>query len=604
MKRIVDKSWFFLIEFLCITLAVVLWSKIPRLSWQPLLVAIAPLILRISAGNSPTVRTPFDLSIVIFLLTAGVGVWAAYAPENAWTKFWLILASILFYYLLARQPINNIWIAACILCLMGFGIGIFYFLSNNWETQPQKFQILSQFGIGWMRIRPNLGLEAMPLNDFAGIANLALPFSIALTLDWWRRKSILWSLLFGLMSGLILATILISASRGAWIAVGVTAGLWLLWELTGKLVNRLPVFRKFLFVLSMGLLVCLATGHLWSVMNGRLSQVAIGQGGASDSDQRFHIYWSDIELIKDVPFTGSGLDSFPGLYSSYIMINPNYILGYGHNSFLDATLQQGILGGAILLWIYLGSILCLINRQTTAGHSLLWKAILSCLLIIIFQGFVDDIVYRTIYIPLLFFVPGLTVGLAASGKPVLNGFKWESLQIRRWLVPILIALGIILIGTIALRRPLLSAWYTDLGAVEMAKVELSGFPTSIWDEGQHADLLSPAESLFKRALIYEPTNPGANYRLGLIAMIKRDFSDAVIHLQIAYVGDPYHRGILKTLGLSYIWNGQIEAAIPLLSLIPESDYEVENYTYWWSRLGRPDLAAYAEQYLALVESGQ
>ena len=137
----------------------------------------------------------------------------------------------------------------------------------------------------------------------------------------------------------------------------------------------------------------------------------------------------------------------------------------------------------------------------------------------------------------------------------------------------------------------------------MAKVELADFPTGSWDEGQPEDLYSPAEALFQRALTYEPANPRAHYRLGLIAMLKRDFPAAVNHLEIAYQGDPYHRGMIKALGLSYLWNGQIEASLPLLSLIPESNQEVEVYTWWWGEQNRPDLATNAEQYLELVGSG-
>jgi len=140
--------------------------------------------------------------------------------------------------------------------------------------------------------------------------------------------------------------------------------------------------------------------------------------------------------------------------------------------------------------------------------------------------------------------------------------------------------------------------------VEMAKVELSDFPTGIWDEGQHAALLSPAASLFQQALKFDPANPRARYRLGLIAMSHREFPIAVEHLQIAYLGDPYHRGVLKALGFSYIWNGQVDAALPLLSLIPESNQELANYSSWWREFNRPDLAAYADQYLELVESRQ
>jgi hypothetical protein len=84
---------------------------------------------------APIKRTPLDVPIALFLISSCVGVWAAYQPENAWTKFWLILASILFYYLITRQNVNTLYHTAGILSLLGLGIGIFFFLSNNWVEQ-------------------------------------------------------------------------------------------------------------------------------------------------------------------------------------------------------------------------------------------------------------------------------------------------------------------------------------------------------------------------------------------------------------------------------------------------------------------------------------
>ena len=169
-------------------------------------------------------------------------------------------------------------------------------------------------------------------------------------------------------------------------------------------------------------------------------------------------------------------------------------------------------------------------------------------------------------------------------------------------MPVLISLLAILAGLTVFNQPLRSAWYTNLGAVEMAKVELANFPTGTWNEDQNSNLYTTAQALFNQALEYEPMNPRAHYRLGLIAMSKRNFGAAVTHLEIAHRGDPYHRGMLKALGLAYVWNGQVADAVPLLSLIPESNQELAIYPWWWREQNRPDLATFAEQYLALAVS--
>jgi O-antigen ligase len=603
MKRVVDDSRFFILELICLTVSAALWIVFPKLSWQPLFVLIAPLFIRGIARTPVFVRTPFDVPVLIFLITAGIGIWTAYQSANAWIKFWLILIAVLAYYSIARQPEDNLWIVAGLLSLMGLGISFYFFLSNNWEVQQIKFQVLNQIGIAWMHLRPDLPLTAIHPNDVAGLTGLSLPFSIALMIRYFRRKSILACILFGLAATLSFITIIMSSSRGAWMALFVTIGLWLLWELINRSKYITKRSTKSLFILLVFGSIIVLTFYVWVSLRGRLIETAIGLPNVSVADQRYHVFLSDFELIRDVPITGGGLDSFPGLYSNYILLDPNYILGYGHNIFLDATLQQGILGGMMLIWIYLGSVILLFLLPTFPQHNLLRFAIISSLLIIIVHGQVDDLVYRSWYVPLAFLVPGMAVSLARlfNPKPITIG---RYLKNKKVLFPAISIIALVFSGLILFKKPFLSAWFTDLGAVEMAKVELSNFPTGTWDEGQHVDLLFPAESLFNRALSYQPDNPQANYRLGLINMQNRDFSSAVAHLQIAYLGDPYHRGIIKALGLSYVWNGQIEGAIPLLSLIPESSQELSVYSWWWREQNRPDLAAQAQQYLTLAESGK
>lgn len=594
----IDTAWFYYLELSCIFLAAVLWSKFPGFNWQPLLIAIAPLVIRITAGQYPIKSTPLDIPIFLFLLTAGVGIWAAYRPENAWIKFWLILASILFYYLIARQNVNHLYHTAGLLSLLGLGVGVFFFLSNNWEEQQVKFQLISRIGEFWMQIRPDFNLIALHPNDVAGIASIAVPFSLALTLEYCKRKSAVRIILFGFISVVILATILLSSSRGAWMAISMTAGLLILWEVTKRLSKIIKLTPRILYPVLLVIFGFLLVGTLWISLHGRTNQIVIGNSNGSVSENRFHVFWSTLELIKDVPFTGSGLDSFSGLYSNYILIIPNYFLGYAHNIFLDISLQQGILGGLVFFWIYFGSILLLLLHPPQSMNSILHKAVLSSLLIIIFHGLVDVIVYRTIFTALLFFVPGMAVGLSLRYRSEIpSKIQKDKKQLRQVTLPAFTVIGVILLGTFAFTKPVQAAWYTNLGSIEMAKVELADFPTGTWDEGHKTDLLSHAESLLQKALEFDPANPGANYRLGLIAMLKRDYLVAINRQEIAYRGNPNHRGIIKALGYSYLWQGQIDAAQRLLTQLPETEHEVGNYISWWRVNRRPDLAFDAEKYL-------
>jgi O-antigen ligase len=549
-------------------------------------------------------RLLFDILVAIFLSTAGLGVWVAYQQTNALRAFGFLIAAAVLFLVLSRMSGRYLWWVAGLLSGLGLSTVIYFLLSNNWVEQTQKFQLLSQIGELWMQFRPNLALKSMNPNDIAGLTGLTLPFSIALTLKSHSTKFKSGTLLFGLISLLTLSAILFTQSRGSFTAIAVTIGLWALWIMIRSVAPKRAVFQRIILGAILAIMATSVFVILWMNIQGRMTNLSIGSESASISDQRFHVFLSDIELIKDVPFSGAGLASFPGLYSSYILINPNYILGYGHNIFLDAALQQGILGGLVLLMIYLGSILWLALHPVNPAQSLLRIAVLSSLLIILIHSLTDNIVYRSYYTPLLFVVPGMAVGLMGSRKRKTSGINPKDKPVRRLIIPGAVILGLLVVSLLAFRRPILSAWYTNLGAVEMAKVELADFPTNIWDEGQHTTQLATAESLFYQALDYEPENPRAHYRLGLIALSKRDFPEAVEHLEMAHQGDPYHRGMLKALGLAYVWNGQVADAVPLLSLIPEARQELSIYPWWWQEHDRPDLAAYAQQYLAMVGTGQ
>ena len=135
-----------------------------------------------------------------------------------------------------------------------------------------------------------------------------------------------------------------------------------------------------------------------------------------------------------------------------------------------------------------------------------------------------------------------------------------------------------------------AAWYANLGAVQMSQVELKDFPTGQWATSEIVPRLQMADTTLHSALQYDSRNQTANYRLGLISMLRRDFKTATANLETAYQEEPNHRGIIKSLGYCYVWLGDMDKARLLLKRIPEAQYEMSVYIWWWGTQGRPDLS--------------
>jgi lipopolysaccharide biosynthesis regulator YciM len=140
-----------------------------------------------------------------------------------------------------------------------------------------------------------------------------------------------------------------------------------------------------------------------------------------------------------------------------------------------------------------------------------------------------------------------------------------------------------------------AAWYANLGAVQMAKVELAGFPTNEWTDPAIVPELEDANMTLRSALQANPMNQTANHRMGLISMLHGDFLSASEYLERAHAAAPDHRGIVKSLGYSYLWLGDLEKALLLLETIPEAKDELDVYVWWWDTQGRHDLSVNASQ---------
>ena len=594
--------WFPIIELSCAGLATVLWEIGSMSVYLPLLIALAPWVIRFAVGSSPFKSWGIDIALALFIITAAVTAWLAYDQPAAIYKFWLLVAAVLLFYAFANQPESNLWMLAGLICLVGIGFAVYYLLTNDWGIYPSKIEFLNRVGLGWMDIRPTIQSKRIHPNITAGIIGMTLPLLLALGLTAWREKK--WLRLAGISLGLLLLVVvfLLIASRHSLVAISITAVIGLIWLASVYLAGALHWKRWSVFglILILGMVI----GGVVAASNpGIVQKVVALPIAAGDTVNRLEVTQGAFSVIGDYPYSGAGLESFPGQFSIYYLITPNYIIPHSYNLYLDVASEQGIIAALSLLWVMLLSIILLLiyGKSLALPLSTLRWAVLASFLVVAVHSFFDDIIYDYSQAPLLLLLPGMAVALAAPGLAEASERRKRRLKRQVYMGAGVTILAMLLVG-IFNYHTFLAEWYANIGALQMARVELSewDWDNSGWKYNERVEVLEPAEKMFERALEYDPGNKTANHRLGLISIFRHNYPAAIDYLSKAYEKDPGHRGIVKALGLSYIWNGQFNQALPLLDQIPETREEMGIYrSYWWAH-GREDLASNAATFLSLL----
>jgi hypothetical protein len=308
------------------------------------------------------------------------------------------------------------------------------------------------------------------------------------------------------------------------------------------------------------------------------------------------LFSRSLYLVADFPITGGGLGSFPGLFSQYLLNIPYYYLPNSHNLFLDVAIEQGLIGGLLFLFFYTA---CLWSASGSVAigrgdQGFQWILIFS-LLVAIVHGMVDNYLYNGTGSMFSLFL----VGLSMNERRYDEAYTGFGLSPGRAGV-LAMVLSIMMF---AVQNPLRSVWYANVGAIQLAKTELDGFPNNGWTGSEIVPRLSPAESTLRYSLHFDRDNRTAHHRLGLISMMRADFESASRHLEIAHEQAPGHRGIIKSLGYCYVWLGNLDDAQRLLSQIPEAKDELGVYVWWWSERGRNDLSDDAFRMISRLGSG-
>lgn len=586
-RAIINSPRFALVELLIVAISGAALCLTPRIGAWAVAASLFPWGFKFAVGAPLFRRARVDLLIAVFTLTAFTGLWASYNRTDALYKLYFLLIGLALYFALRSQPKDNwIWVS---LIFFGIGVGIagYFFLTHDFVAVPRRVEIVNVVGRWIMWLRPELGLRAMHPNYVAGFAAIGAPFGFYLLLEgnsrFFRASRIRWLIVIGLL--LILSAIVMTTSRGILMAIVAAIGLGILWRIARMVSGRLTVGKEAVFPI---LMLAYLAAIVFFLYQGP-AQLPEGDTGYYGNGSRGELVSRSIYLVADFPITGGGLASFPGLYSQYILNIPYYQLLNSHNLFLDVFIEQGLFGGFAYLMLYVVGVWQASQNivSTKSPRELFFNLAALCALVIaVIHGTVDDYLYNgsgALFSLALVGLASNTSGIQAVTQSAVRLKRMNTVAFGG----VVVVLAILVVGY---RSALKSFWYSNLGAVQMAQVELNGFPADQWADSSIVESLQDAKTSLLIAVQADPSNRTANHRLGLISMLERDFPSAEAYLSKAYQDAPRHRGIIKSLGFCKAWLGDFEGAKILLSQIPEASDELDVYTWWWETHGQLKLS--------------
>ena len=475
-------------------------------------------------------KIPFGWVLALFLFSALVGAGIAYAPENAARAFGFVGLGMLLYGAIVVQRGKPRFFEIAIASVSGAAafLVVAFLVSEKFVPPARAF---------------------MHPNALAGIAAASLPPDLALAIHFararaWFKTGILLCFAVMLIWGLAAFD-----SRGAWFALSIVGGAAL----------AIYLARKFRFHQNRtvwAIAVLLGVGAFFALLyfqdNARALFVSAAQTNAAHYDgvPRELLYQQVWRVLQDYFFTGSGLGTFPMVYSTYALHIHVYLLPHAHNIFLQTWLEQGLLGIGALMWFVLAFYAHMF--KTRAEWNWLAAGGLAATSVMLLHGMIDAPFWYADITRALFFLP-FAFALAGVAAP---SSRRAELKIGAG-VAIALVVFVLWFG-----MPIVPRLYANVASLIQTRIELGpNASKDTWVEytrrtANYAD----AEKIFGLALARDAQDVTSNQRMAIIEIARGDYDAARTFALAAFARDAGHPVTLQLLGEVYLGLGQDELA--------------------------------------------
>ncbi|HOU11893.1 MAG TPA: O-antigen ligase family protein [Anaerolineae bacterium] len=567
------RPWLSVARLSVVLIAWGMWVAWPAWGWAAVIVAAAPWMGQWLIKRKTPRWTALDAALLLFLLSAGVGLWAGYdrsgvhaifpAYPMGWAKLWGLLLAAPLYAALAALTMETArrW-AVALLTGIGAAVALLFSMTHFGIAPPALARVA-----GWLIPNDNV---------IAGVIAPLLVLDVGMLLTprgdgsaMWKSRLQYWGIATGLV---MLAALPLTGSRGAWIALGAALGLATLWQgarRCGRAWLRIGVFTG-------GLTVGVLLGG-WLVVRSGLWATVIHH---PDIANRLWIFLRGLLLVRDYPFTGSGLGHFALVDSTYAQLIHVPTLPFSHALLLDVAVEQGVVGTLAMIAVWISALWQGLWALARAEKRLpLLGAGLLALIVIIVHGLGDDALYSSRWSAFLWMPVGVIVAAQrdASDVPV-----WQRRIERIGAAALAVGLAVALF---ALRQALVPAWYANLGALAQTRAELpwynyQQFDNPTLDQIRQRGDFSVAEAYFNLALTFDTGQPTARTRLAQMALARGDYDAALLHAQAAW--DAGHRDRVTRLLFSdaLTANGKVAQAASVAWGLTWADGRLEGQAFY------------------------
>ena len=561
-----------------------------------LLVAFA---LRAIRDGRWWLHTGMEIPGLVFLASAVLAAWISYDRGTGFLQCErLIAVGILFYAIAGRKIHKNEensalkeeaelrWVAAGILALAS-GLALYWPLHQEYSAAVDKFFLITNL-LDWIKAHlPAIPGPTFQSNVASGALILAVPMGLGLAVDARRKGATVETLLAFIGTAIVLIGLLLTSSRGAWIGLIAATGLALLIFLQRRWISAPAKWGSFWITAVLGGLVIIEA----LILSGKADRLVGPLPDPTGSLQSRITVWSaGPDLIGDYIFTGSGLMTMSRVFSVYELLIPVPYQGNLNNLFLQVWLEQGMLGeiallgilGVVAIWAW--KTLNEVRKPLSNTQSILGWAGFVGVTAITLHNFVEVVFYGDRTLPIV----GLVLGFAYLASPSIDTAVPRRLVRRRVFTFGGIVAGLFALICILFYRPIISAFFANLGAIDQTRLEMSNynpdnFQKDSLDQVRRRLSLNGVENLLHKSLVWNPKNRVALLRLGDIALSYDDESSAEEALQAAWDAGYRDNRTRLLYGDLLVMQGDVETAASVQKGVAWAEWRMSGeawYGYW------------------------